>query len=293
MNLRLHWQECDAIPEFLLVIVGAIMLGVGYVFAICHLQGAITAGKNNQLHIKTSLYKFAASNSRIKEQQKIFGQTAHYFFTVINLASLVKNLANLAMFAKADLVFVKPGQEFCKNSLCYFPLQISIVGNWQQIITFIFALAKTEKLYVLYDLVLQPYGDNLQATKLLRLDGQVLVYKLQESAISASATKSNGTPNWQKLFLHRLKLNDLFFLDNAKLRDLYLWDTANFKMLGTIKQDKQIWGIIADPVGNIYHVTAGMQIGVRHYRILKVSEEAIIVEQSAGNIFNSSFSNEF
>jgi hypothetical protein len=61
------------------------------------------------------------------------------------------------------------------------------------------------------------------------------------------------------------------FDDIGQIADLTSWELHELKLLGTIKKNNRIYGIVADPSDNIYQVTIGEKIGINQNIITAIS----------------------
>lgn len=73
---------------------------------------------------------------------------------------------------------------------------------------------------------------------------------------------------------------------NRNREELESYALDSLRMLGTLQQDEEIWGIVRSPDGTIHRVQTGNYLGRNHGKIVHISEEKIelteIVADSQG-----------
>ncbi len=71
-------------------------------------------------------------------------------------------------------------------------------------------------------------------------------------------------------------------LDRQKQR-LENFDFSSLRMVGTIKKDGVLWGLVRDPEGSIERVKAGYYVGRNHGRITSLNNQSIDVIEIVPN----------
>ena len=72
---------------------------------------------------------------------------------------------------------------------------------------------------------------------------------------------------------------DIFTKATDSSANLFLWSTKELIFLGMIKQDKNIYGFVSDPVGVAHRVTIGDKVGLKQKKITAINERGIIMEK--------------
>jgi len=73
---------------------------------------------------------------------------------------------------------------------------------------------------------------------------------------------------------------------NRNKEELEGFALDSLRMMGTLEQDQDVWGVVLSPNGTIHRVQAGNYLGLNHGKIIDISEERIelteIVADSQG-----------
>lgn len=62
---------------------------------------------------------------------------------------------------------------------------------------------------------------------------------------------------------------------NRRREELESYSLDTLRMVGTVEQEKQVWGLVQTNDGTIHRVHEGNYMGLNHGRIIRVSEEKI------------------
>lgn len=71
---------------------------------------------------------------------------------------------------------------------------------------------------------------------------------------------------------------------NRPREALEAYDLDKLKMVGTLKRNGQLYGLIRTPEGNLYRVAPGNFVGLNYGRVLRISETEVELKESVQDI---------
>jgi Tfp pilus assembly protein PilO len=208
-----------------------------------------------------------------------------------SFTDVLQDVARTAAAEKFDLNNIHPEMPQTVAGEKEYPLSFTAILNYRQLLAFCKLMLKFDYPVLIDELSMQKTNNAEE----LFLQAKIVAYQNAEPLLTGN--NDNIADGWQKkieqkrLLRHRLKLSivrDPFVAaSNAAICDLAQWASNELKFLGIFQQGDATFGIVEDPLGNVYHVTYGMRIGAGHSKILQINEQGIITEHGADNIPNA------
>jgi Tfp pilus assembly protein PilO len=208
--------------------------------------------------------------------------------TEFSFTDVLQDIARTAAADKFDLnnIHPEPMQTIAGENV--YPLGFTAILNYRQLLAFCKLMLKFDYPVLIDELSIQKTNNAEE----LFLQAKIVAYQNAELLL----TRHNGSladggqekTEQKRLLRYKAKLSivrDPFVAaSNAVTYDLAQWASNELKFLGIFQQGEGTFGIVEDPLGNVYHVTYGMRIGATHSKILQITEQGIVTEHAADNI---------
>ena len=188
----------------------------------------------------------------------------------LEVVDILSILEKEIVAAKIAPGLFEPGRAQENGKFIVYPIKLELVGEYKNLLMFINNLLKDQSLITIEELSLQKKkeegGDNLHL--------QVLVVFYKSKHVYERNSKEVSIPVFER---------DLFKPGVGK-KDLFLWSSQELNFFGLMKQAGIVFGVIGDPVGNIYRVKVGDSFGLNRSVITAISECGVKTARQADNI---------
>lgn len=275
------------------IFISTLLFGVFLMLNVPWQQMQYLSKKHNALKLElTVLQHQVAILPQLKRQvitlEEDYASYIKHDKTDFSFADVLQDVARAAAADKFDLNNIHPEAAQAIAGEKTFPLGFTAILNYQQLLTFCKLMSKFDYPVLIDELNIQKTNNAEE----LFLQAKIIAYQNKEPLLTVN--NSNAAGAWQKKaeqkrsLRHKEKLNiirDPFVAaSNAASFDLAQWASNELKFLGVFQKADSTFGIVEDPLGNVYHVTYGMRIGAKHSKILQITEQGIVTEHAEDNI---------
>lgn len=301
--LSKFWQGWSWLHKISLILVAIILgVGLGYIADIHRLQSAEKKQKqvdrNWQLLLE-QIKKLDGVEYEIKEQVIRYKNFNEF-------SMLLRVIADIADRWHVKVGMLKPDASRCDSNFCIYPINLTLIGDYDQLLKFIFDMFSQRYLIVVPELNIEVQKNSGDENEFFAPQQKILNITLQfysnnfawkqmlspyqiragkHEINSAFGAKKNGRSLVPSITVKQQASDEITFRDlfarqdsAQQSSDLTLWDIADLKLVGCIKSAAGVLGVIEDGGGNVYTVKVGMVIGNKNARVSSVSCDEIILD---------------
>lgn len=206
------------------------------------------------------------SKQKIHNFTKLSNNATKKFTTInFNFDQYLAEIDNIANKSHVKIILLKP---FVMNSKVNSTIAtaITIKGNYQELVKFIFGVKSIKYLTLFNNLSLKKISDDQDE---LLLEGVLYSY---EYAINSKIFYTNNISQLHNPFN--------FVVEKNKNKKLTNFACNQFKFIGLIKQHNKNDAVLIDPLGHVFQVGLGDKIGLNKNKIIRIKRDTIILDNN-------------
>jgi len=259
----LHVSAWSKTKQFIVSLgIGLLVLMLGYAVDISLLQIKLQHGRAQKVKLKKFLQNKKQEAQKIKAPQKqdvILSQKSAGDFGVVDILS---GLEKALFDSHVELQLFEPQPIKEEESFTIYSVKLEIYGQYKKLLGFINNVLKQPCFIVFEELILQKKSADDESNE-LNMQALLIIYQNKNS--TETATKNNVISSTDR---------DVFIKTVSKT-NLFLWSDKELHFIGLIKQNKNIYGFVSDPMGEIHRVVIGDKIGLKQSKIVTIDERGI------------------
>ncbi|MBB2493791.1 type 4a pilus biogenesis protein PilO [Aquipseudomonas ullengensis] len=193
-NLGSWPAPVKAITCLLLLIVALLL---GYNFYLKDLQGALEKSRTeeNTLKEQFSSKAFLAANleaykSQMKEMEESFGTLLRQLPSDTEVPGLLEDITRTGLGSGLEFEEIKLQPEVVQQFYIELPIQISVVGGYHDLATFVSGVASLPRIVTLHDFDIKPAEEG--STSKLRMSVLAKTYRYNDAGLKGDAVSAKG-----------------------------------------------------------------------------------------------------
>lgn len=287
-QLQQQFKKIQKNDTVILAIILGLVLFFCYIFDIKNLQNKLAVIEKNNLIITKSIRDLNSAlqvgsnlNNTILNLEKKITNNETPFLNTDSFPEILQKLEKIAQKNSVELTAITPNSGKSTLNFGITTTKITIIGPYKNIISFFSSAYKLKMPLILGDFVMQPLNSNDNNNKTILIATLVFYKNITNinSATKIDFKKINSLKN--KIFCRN---PFALAVDENNEASIFSWQNSEFKFLGFFQEKEKIWAIVSDPTNKIYHVTLGTVIGKNRDKIIKISSDEIVTENSGNNI---------
>ena len=242
------------------VITGALIIIIGYTTKIIHLQRAIKNAQSNQQLLKEQIQ----FRKEALKKQPIIATPPKQTVPIPKFIDILASLDNLATQQQVTIVAIQPLEKIKNQAIAAQRFKLICYGWQANLLTLLNSILFELTSLRVDELILQPSSMEKQLA-----EGQLAIHLTITfyPSINPNINHTHQLVSLKKIdTTHRNIFDDI-----GQIADLTSWELHELKLLGIIRKNGRVHGIVADPSDNIYQVTTGEKIGNNQSTITAIS----------------------